>query len=864
MSQFQNSLEFLLKVRAEGQQILDQVSAQIDQFVSAQQKAGSANLSSAGAAKDASAASGELAEAQKQASQAIAASNAEVTLQRGALTGLASQVRAAAAAYIGLAGARRAITLSIAQEQAEQRVLGLLQAQLSSREAALEKQRELTELSSRLQRETGLFGDEEFLGAARQLISVTGRSDLDFDRLLRVSADAAVALYQGNLDTAVRNIARTFGGQAGEIGEVIPELARLRQELAPRVFAEELRKGLVVDLLERRFGGVAAEAADSPSGRLIALRGRFEDQLERIGTILLPGVADGLEVLVVALEGADRTVRRLSGEEVDDAPSDPSRLNRIFAGAARDTLDAASAAALRIANASQERVRSLTTGGQGDSSLADLNRFLQRNLLDLARTLGDGSDEISDAIEAFRDGIPQAQAGPGALPERFVSRIDFDDETRRGLVIQLGLVDELNASLLETEAAFKRLGALDEFPVRLFEGEDLREAEAFFNLAKIGLTQEQGLRDLAKAQDEYAKALARTNALVEAGQITQARRNEVLAESRARLAAVIEETEALASASREEGQRSIDALQSLVDERGDLALDITLGDQTQLGEQLGKAIETAKDRLAEGADDIGALSAEFGERAFGPLVSQLDDVFKTGEASFQGFATAILDTATRLISEAVIGDLLALLLGGTRQSPGASGGGGLFGGALNFVGGLLGFDEGGLVPGPDLGRDSRVIAVRGQEFVVRPEAVRLPGVREHLEAVNSGDIASIDFSRLVPRLPTPLSAVVARELRSTPGYAGGGFVDAVASLGASPSGLDAADVVFGPTRRSGAQGEVVVVPVLPVTRRTAETLLGNRASRDVVRAAAREAAGPPGAAGASGASGAPGARGMPT
>lgn len=42
--------------------------------------------------------------------------------------------------------------------------------------------------------------------------------------------------------------------------------------------------------------------------------------------------------------------------------------------------------------------------------------------------------------------------------------------------------------------------------------------------------------------------------------------------------------------------------------------------------------------------------------------------------------------------------------------------------------GAIGFAKGGFVPGPDTGRDNRLIAVRGQEYVLRPEAVKHYGV----------------------------------------------------------------------------------------------------------------------------------------
>lgn len=870
MSQFQNSLEFLLKIKAEGQQVLDQVSAQIDQFAAAQQKAGTANLSSVGATREASAATGELAEAQKQAAHAIGASNAETTLQRGALGTLAAQVRTAALAYVGLAGARRALALASEQDQAEQRLLGILRAQTATREEALGKQRELIDLTRRVARDAGVFAPGDLLGAENRLIAATGRSDLDFDRLLRVAADSAVALYDGNLERAVNTIAQSFAGQTGDLGRLLPELEALRREVNPREFRAQLREGLVVDLLERRFGGSAEAAADSPSGRGVALRNRLNDQLEALGGKILPAVNDGLEALTISVDAAASALSAanpFSPGAADGGPSypsvyegflaavklaidqtlparDPLRAGRDRLGSAADALDSAQfRRGLDISSTVLDRV--------GAHELAEQLRALRDSNSDLLRLL---------AGAPTRRALPAPAAPPAPPPE---SLVDFDDDTRRGLIAQLGLVDTLNAALLETEDSFRRLGALDAFPIRLFDEDPLRESEAFFNLAKIGLTQEQLLRDLKRAQDDYAQSLAHANDLVEAGQISGAQRNEVLEAARAKLRAVIDGTEELADASEAEAKRSLEALQGLVDAQGDLVVDITLGDTTQLGDEVARALKGAKDRLDEDSKDLATLSAEVGERAFGPLVSELDDALKTGEVSVRGFAAAILDVFTRLASEAIVGQFLSGLLGGSAQAPGAGSPSG-FGQFLNFFGGIFGFDAGGPVPGPDLGRDSRLIAVRGQEYVLRPEPLRVPGVLDHVAAINRGDLSSIDFARLGVRLPPTLRATAAREFASIPGYAGGGFVDAVATVsGASRS---AADEVFGPARDSGGRaggrgggggGGVTIVPVLPLDRRTIETINGARASRDTIARIAREATG-------ASAGGAAGARGMPS
>ena len=69
-----------------------------------------------------------------------------------------------------------------------------------------------------------------------------------------------------DLQSAARNVGRTVGGFAGELGEVIPELKDLT--------TEALQAGEGIDLLAEKFSGRAAADAKTFSGRIAQLSKR--------------------------------------------------------------------------------------------------------------------------------------------------------------------------------------------------------------------------------------------------------------------------------------------------------------------------------------------------------------------------------------------------------------------------------------------------------------------------------------------------------------------------------------------------------------------------------------------------------------
>ena len=120
------------------------------------------------------------------------------------------------------------------------------------------------------------FGDETIisqLAFAQAMGASVGQSK----KILAVSTDMAEALNI-DLNSAVRNVTKTLGGYAGELGEVIPEMKRLS--------AEQLQAGEGITLLANKFKGFAAQARLTFAGSIQAASNAFGDLLEQIGFLI--------------------------------------------------------------------------------------------------------------------------------------------------------------------------------------------------------------------------------------------------------------------------------------------------------------------------------------------------------------------------------------------------------------------------------------------------------------------------------------------------------------------------------------------------------------------------------------------------
>ena len=156
---------------------------------------------------------------------------------------------------------------------------------------------ELQVFASELQKVTR-FGDEVILNQLA-LAKSFGATNEQAKQVVAAAADLAGALGI-DLESATRNVAKTLGGYAGELGEVIPALKALTKE--------QLQAGAGIDALSKQFAGTAAQRAKTFSGQVDQLGNAFGDTLEELGFFITKN-----ETLLGLLQGGVSVLQDFGG-----------------------------------------------------------------------------------------------------------------------------------------------------------------------------------------------------------------------------------------------------------------------------------------------------------------------------------------------------------------------------------------------------------------------------------------------------------------------------------------------------------------------------------------------------------------------
>ena len=148
-------------------------------------------------------------------------------------------------------------------------------------------QKRLMEQASKTQSHT-LFGDEAIIEQQAYLAAL-GLSEQQINDTIEAAVQLSAALGM-DLTSAVKNLAKTYGGMTGELGESIPALKNFTQE--------QLKAGDAIGYVNANYKGFAESAAETGTGSLTQLQNKLGDLAEKIGTTLIPI----LEKVIVVLE----------------------------------------------------------------------------------------------------------------------------------------------------------------------------------------------------------------------------------------------------------------------------------------------------------------------------------------------------------------------------------------------------------------------------------------------------------------------------------------------------------------------------------------------------------------------------------
>lgn len=193
-------------------------------------------------------------------------------------------LKTVAAAAVGIfAGQQilKGINATIAAASRQQDAVNQLNTALKlSGEFTEEASQELQNFASALQA-TSTVGDEAVLESLA-LAKAFGATN-EQARLVTEAAIELSAATGKSLEESTRQVSKTLGGFAGELGEVNPAIKALT--------AEQLRAGEAARILISQYGGSAQAQLQTFSGAQKALNNAYGDTLEAIGNIVVENKA---------------------------------------------------------------------------------------------------------------------------------------------------------------------------------------------------------------------------------------------------------------------------------------------------------------------------------------------------------------------------------------------------------------------------------------------------------------------------------------------------------------------------------------------------------------------------------------------
>jgi len=209
----------------------------------------------------------------KVSAQGVGLAKSEIKGLEGSIQKMGKAVAIATGAYFGarglISGLSTVVNLSAEQELAEKKLSTALGKTSKS----------LLEQASALQKVT-TFGDEAIISQQAFLASL-GFTEDKIKEIIPVALDLSSATGMA-LDSAVRNLAKTFSGLQGELGETVLELKTLTQE--------ELKAGDALKVISDLMGGSAQENTETLAGKLGQTTNAVLDAGESIGELLAPTV----------------------------------------------------------------------------------------------------------------------------------------------------------------------------------------------------------------------------------------------------------------------------------------------------------------------------------------------------------------------------------------------------------------------------------------------------------------------------------------------------------------------------------------------------------------------------------------------
>jgi hypothetical protein len=188
------------------------------------------------------------------------------------------------------------------------------QAILSTGGAAKKTSKDLQLMASALQ-ENSLFGDEEILTkVTAQLLTFTNIAGREFDRTQQAALDLATRLG-GDLQSASIQLGKALNDPIANLSALSRSGIQFSdtQKALINTLAETGRlaeaQTVILDELEKQYGGSAKAAAEAGAGGITQLKNSFGDLMEQIGEVVVEAITpfvNTLRDIVKALQQTDR------------------------------------------------------------------------------------------------------------------------------------------------------------------------------------------------------------------------------------------------------------------------------------------------------------------------------------------------------------------------------------------------------------------------------------------------------------------------------------------------------------------------------------------------------------------------------
>jgi hypothetical protein len=236
---------------------------------------------------------------------------------------------------------------------------------------------------------------------------------------------AAVNLSAGigiDLESAVKNLGKTFGGLTGELGESVPELRNLSKEA--------LQSGAAIDFVLSKFGISAQSELLTFSGITKGLKNSFGDLKEELGFAIVEN-----EALIIALNNLNKIIIALGGNVKENR----SILNDFVTGAVNVAVFAvaelakftqvlidtffAVVQAIKIANIAFFEFFKAIAGAPADiaNAFGDLFEFLINGFASALTGLFEIFEKIPGFTKVFGEVSKEAAAAGSRLSKQFKS-----------------------------------------------------------------------------------------------------------------------------------------------------------------------------------------------------------------------------------------------------------------------------------------------------------------------------------------------------------------------------------------------------------------------------------------------------------